>query len=394
MCSRLTSCEDGRTAAGIPLLRIPALAMSQRSVSSSGMRLVSRTNPQMMSRNLCCDDFTIRPSRKPSLPARRNPSQGVDFYGVTKPIAGTDFAAFVAIDWADRKHTFRWKRLRPTAREGRSAHAGSVQTWVMSLIERFGGGRIALMFGAVGGGPWWRCWCNTNVLCSTRSTPLTAARLAGLFSFGRQRRPARRRVAAGSADPPSRSAAAPRTRHRRDPHTQFLVEQRRHLVDEKTRQKNRLTAQLKLYFPQVLEWFDRHPDQPLVGALLKRWPTLGMLQRARPATVLRFLEQHHSRSRRRNQQRLEAIRQARPATRDGAVVTAATAAVTTLTGFDPGAREGIGELDAEDPPAGGRARDSFLFDQLPGAGPALGPRLLAAFGTRRERFQTAAQAGL
>ena len=35
--------------------------------------------------------------------------------------------------------------------------------------------------------------------------------------------------------------------------------------------------------------------------------------------------------------------------------------------------------------------DSVLFNQLPGAGPALAPRLLAAFGTRRERFQTAAQ---
>ena len=116
-----------------------------------------------------------------------------------------------------------------------------------------------------------------------------------------------------------------------------------------------------------------------------------MLQRARPATVLRFWEQHHSRSRRRNQQRLEAIRQARPATRDGAVVTAATAAVTTLLGLIRVLREGIGELDEKIRQLVAAHEDSFLFDQLPGAGPALGPRLLAAFGTRRERFQTAAQ---
>ena len=191
------------------------------------------------------------------------------------------------------------------------------------------------------------------------------------------------------------------TRHRDrprplEPHTvetrtlQFLVEERRHLVDEKTRQKNRLTAQLKPYFPQVLAWFD-DLDAPLVGALLKRWPTLEMLQRARPATVLRFWEQHHSRSRRRNQQRLEAIRRARPATQDGAVISGASAAVGTLLGLIGVLRQGIGELDRKIRQLVAAHEGSVLFNQLPGAGPALAPRLLAAFGTRRERFQTAAQ---
>jgi hypothetical protein len=38
---------------------------------------------------------------------------------------------------------------------------------------------------------------------------------------------------------------------------QNLVEERRHLVEEKTAQSNRLTNHLKIYFPQILEWFDR-----------------------------------------------------------------------------------------------------------------------------------------
>jgi hypothetical protein len=37
---------------------------------------------------------------------------------------------------------------------------------------------------------------------------------------------------------------------------QFLVEERRRTVNEKTRQSNRLTDCLKLYFPQALRWFD------------------------------------------------------------------------------------------------------------------------------------------
>jgi hypothetical protein len=58
----------------------------------------------------------------------------------------------------------------------------------------------------------------------------------------------------------------------------FLVEERRQTVDEKTRANLRLTDCLKLYFPQVLRWFD-DVTSPLVGDLLQRWPTLEQLQR-------------------------------------------------------------------------------------------------------------------
>jgi hypothetical protein len=45
------------------------------------------------------------------------------------------------------------------------------------------------------------------------------------------------------------------------------------MVNEKTRQSNRLTGYLKLYFPQILHWFDDVAG-PLVGDLLERWPSL------------------------------------------------------------------------------------------------------------------------
>jgi hypothetical protein len=69
----------------------------------------------------------------------------------------------------------------------------------------------------------------------------------------------------------------------------FLVEERRRTVDEKTRQSNRLTDCLKLYFPQILDWFDA-VTSPLVGALLERWPSLEELRRARPGTLRKFFQ--------------------------------------------------------------------------------------------------------
>jgi hypothetical protein len=43
---------------------------------------------------------------------------------------------------------------------------------------------------------------------------------------------------------------------------QNLVEERRKLVDEKTEQTHRLTSHLKIYFPQIVNWFE-HLDTEL-----------------------------------------------------------------------------------------------------------------------------------
>ena len=98
----------------------------------------------------------------------------------------------------------------------------------------------------------------------------------------------------------------------------FLVEERRQTVDEKTRANLRLTDCLKLYFPQVLRWFD-DVTSPLVGDLLERWPTLEQLQRAHPGTLRRFFNEHNCRSQEKNAERIAAIQQATSATQDPAV---------------------------------------------------------------------------
>jgi len=73
----------------------------------------------------------------------------------------------------------------------------------------------------------------------------------------------------------------------------LLVEQRRRLTGDRTRISNRLTALLKGYFPQVLDWFEDIRTR-LVCDFLEPWPQLSVLQQARPATVDKFLRSHHS----------------------------------------------------------------------------------------------------
>ena len=69
---------------------------------------------------------------------------------------------------------------------------------------------------------------------------------------------------------------------------QFLVEGRRKFVNEKTRYSNRLTDCLKMYYPQVLQWFCE-VNSEIAGEFLQRWPTLEKLQKARPETVRKIL---------------------------------------------------------------------------------------------------------
>ena len=51
--------------------------------------------------------------------------------------------------------------------------------------------------------------------------------------------------------------------------------------------------------------------------------------------------------------------------------------------------EGIEDLDGQIEEAAAAHPDFFIFNSLPGAGPVMAPRLLAAFGSQRERYRSA-----
>jgi hypothetical protein len=168
---------------------------------------------------------------------------------------------------------------------------------------------------------------------------------------------------------------------------QLLVEARREAVDDKTRFLNRLTAQLKMFFPQVLDWFST-VDTVVVGRLLQKWPTLDELQRASATKVAAFLRKHRiPDSRIAALQQL--IQQSVVAIRDTAVLESSALIVKRLVRQMEILRESIAEHDKRIAELTEAHPDYGIFSSLPGAGPAMTPRLIAAFGTQRERYPTA-----
>jgi transposase len=168
---------------------------------------------------------------------------------------------------------------------------------------------------------------------------------------------------------------------------QLLVEARREAVDDKTRYLNRLTAQLKMFYPQVLDWFST-PDTVVVGRFLLKWPTLEKLQRARAGSIADLLSEHRIPDSR-IETLMELIAQAVPAVKDAAVLESSVLIVRRLVQQLEVLHEAIADHDKKIAALAKSHPDYGIFSSLPGAGPAMAPRLIAAFGTQRDRYATA-----
>jgi transposase len=303
---------------------------------------------------------------------------------------GREFVAYVAIDMASQKHT--WKMVEADSQKSEQGEMKNtpeaVDAWAAGLHQRFREGRIAVCLEQKRGNLVYMLGKYPQLVLFPVH-PTTAARYRTVF-----------RTSGAKDDPIDTDSmldlllkhpeeiAELRQDTAETRQMQFLVEERRRTVDEKTRQVLRLTDCFKTYFPQMLDWFD-DVSSPTVGALLKRWGSLQELQRAHPGTLKKFFHEHNSRTENRIQERIQGIQSALPATNDKAVLEAyalvargLAATLAVLRDNIKTLEQRIDELVAEHP-------DRAIFASLPGAGRVLVPRLIVAFGTDRERFGNA-----
>jgi transposase len=167
-----------------------------------------------------------------------------------------------------------------------------------------------------------------------------------------------------------------------------LVEKRRGLVDLRTQLVNQWHAELKMYYPLAPILLDKLTT-PLAAAFPKKWPTLEALQKAGVHKVRAFFYGHHCRGAEKLQARLDALANAVALTTDPALLVPASLTVQTLAGLLEVLHDSIATLEQEIETAMDAHPDAPIFRSFPGAGPALAPRLLVAFGTQRDRFQSA-----
>ena len=304
----------------------------------------------------------------------------------------TTFAAFVGIDWADLKHDVC---LQPAGSERREcsviAHRPeAIERWALSLRERFAGRPIAVCL-ELTKGPLVHALQRHPFLVLFPVNPTTLAKYREAFCVsGAKDDPTDAEFALELLvrHPEKLQALRPQSAAMRT--LEQLVEQRRMLVNEVGRITNRMSAALKEYFPQVLEWF-KDKDTLVFCDFLTRWPTLKQAQRARKARLCAFFHEHNVRYPNVIEKRVQAIVAASPLTTDPSVIGPHSLLVSSLTQQLRVLLQSVERFDAEIAAVAPTLPDYELFAVLPGAGPVFAPRLLAAFGEQRERFQNANQ---
>lgn len=169
-----------------------------------------------------------------------------------------------------------------------------------------------------------------------------------------------------------------------------LVEYRRKLVQERVDLSNRITAILKNYYPQVLDWF-KEKDTVIFCDFIMKWPSLHSVKKIRKQTMINFFNQHNSRYSIVNEKRFSDIKNATPLTNDLGVIEPNKILIEVLMPQLKLFLEGIERMDKEIKRIYKNQKDNTIFNSFPGAGPQLAPRLLVAFGSNRERYQSASE---
>jgi transposase len=306
-------------------------------------------------------------------------------------IVQSEFVAFIGIDWADRKHDLCLQVAGTGARERsilehspRALHA-----WADELRKRFNGAKIAVCL-ELTKGPIVSALLEHEffVICPVQPSLLAKYRRAFTPSHAKD-------------DPTDAELAldlllryperiqrlkpeSPRMRMLRQ-----LVETRRGLVEDRVRVTNRITANLKAYFPQVLELF-REKDTGVFADFLERWPTIEAAKKARRTALETFFRDHNVRNQATIDRRIAAVKDGQALTTDEAVIGPAKLLVELSLLQLKALCTAVARLDDEIDHCCAKLADYKLFAALPGAGPALAPRLLAAFGEQRARFPNAA----
>lgn len=300
------------------------------------------------------------------------------------------FAAQIGLDWADTKHDVCLKTTVSDEFEyGLIQHSPeAIDEWARALQTRFNNQPIAICL-ELKTGPVVYALLKYHFITLFPVPPKALAKYREAFTQS------------GAKDDPS-DAFLQLDYLRKHPEAlkpllpdneetrvlQRLVEDRRQFVADKVRLTNRITAALKSYYPQALQWFD-DIDTALFCDFVLQWPSLKQAQRARPLTLTKFFKSHRCVRTSVIEKRINAIKSAMSLTDDEGVIIPLERLTLALVLQLRQVLITLHEYDLDIAQRFRKHSEYKIFASLPGAGPVFGPRLLTAFGTNRERFDSA-----
>jgi transposase len=305
-------------------------------------------------------------------------------------------AAFVGIDWGDARHDFYvWPLDGGPAWHGElEQQPEAIHAWVAQLRKRFGGRPVAICLEQTRGALIFALMqYEFLLLCPINPTQLAAYRKA-LHPSGMKNDPTDAELAARFLHDHSDQLRVWQPDDEISRGLRMISEQRRNWVEDRVALENKLRQRLKETYPLALQLLrgDLHVEKHL--AFLAKFPTLGELQRASPSQLAKWLPKHRRRTddppaEELCRQQVQSIRQALPLTKDHAVLDHARLVIRHVVVQIQAINRAVAECDEKIAALFAKHPDREVFASFPGAGTALAPRLAAAFGTDREKFQRA-----
>jgi len=174
----------------------------------------------------------------------------------------------------------------------------------------------------------------------------------------------------------------------------FMTEQRRKWVNDRVALTNELEQRLKESYLLAFEFRGQDLWSESFLSLLEKFPSQRELQRASPKQLANYLPKKRRLiddppAEELLRDRIEFIRMAIPLTNDNAVLEHGRLVVENLVIMIRALNRSITECEKKIAELFEQHPDSTLFSSFPGAGAALAPRLAAAYGTDRDKFQDA-----
>ena len=306
------------------------------------------------------------------------------------PTAVPEVVAWVGLDWSDQHHEIRLQAVGSPQIESFTVEQKpeALHGWVAELRARFPQGKIALALEQSRGAVIYALM-NYDFLLLYPIPPKTVARYREAFA-----------LSGAKSDPGDASLLLELVQAHRDRlrawqpddeltrQLRLLTEFRRKTVDERTRLTNELNDRLKSYFPQARDWAG-DLRSPSACEFLRRWPTLEDIQHASRAELQQFYDDRRRLSTEERKNLFIQINQAQPLTRDQALVKASALMAQALAEQLATVLAVIKRLEDELQKLFSQHPDHDLFEGLPGGGEALAPRLAVAFGSDRDRYQSA-----
>lgn len=303
-----------------------------------------------------------------------------------------EFAAVVGIDWSDQHHDVCLKEsTASSAQHSVMQHSPEeIQRWLSSLRTRFAGRKVAVCL-EQSRGPLINALAGADILVLYPVNPRALVNYRRAFATSHAKDdPTDAYLLMDLCLKHRQQLVAWEPEDQLTRQVRILSEDRRAAVNQRTELSNRLTAVLKQYFPVALQLTGATLHSGLSCELLQRWPCLQALQAEDTDVVAAVFRSHRLRDQH-VRARLSTIATALGLTQDEVIIETSAMKVRMIVAQLRQLSEAIKEYDTKLRQLVGQHPEGELFASFPGAGAALRPRLVAAFGSDRQRFQSAAQ---